>query len=179
MAASPESQGTYKSHTKVTEIHHGQNTLTFDPTRQNKANQTIKQANSRVLHWPEPGKLLVRPSNTPPERSPGEKARGKGSAGLRCLCQPQCQAPCAAPTDLLRARHAGAAPPAPSPFPKWAQRQVKSELTRATSWSALQFQSQIRENLFLGLFLLNHKSQSIARVADYLTERFPKNFAGM
>lgn len=115
--------------------------------------------------------------DTPPEHSPGEE--GEGSAGLRCLCQPQCQAPCAAPTDLPRARHAGAATSAPSPFPKWAQRQVKSELTQATSWSALQFQPQIRENLFLGLFLLNHKSQSIARVADYLTERFPKNFAGM
>lgn len=77
-AASPESQGTYKSHTKVTEIHHGQNTLNCDPTRQNKANQTIQQANSHVLHWPEPGKLLVHPGDTPPEHSPREEGEGEG-----------------------------------------------------------------------------------------------------
>jgi len=77
------------------------------------------------------------PCNTPREHGAGEEGEGEGLSRAAVPFQAQRQAPCAAPTDLLWARHAGAAPPAPSPFPKWAQRQVKSELTGATSWSVL------------------------------------------
>lgn len=137
VAASPESQETYKSHTKVTEIHHGQNTLNYDPTRQNKANQTIKQADSHVLYWPEPGKLLVHSHNTPSEHSSGEESKRERLSRVvvplpttvpGTLCCSHWSAPCQACWSSSSSSKS---------VPEMAQRQVKSERTRARSWSAL------------------------------------------
>lgn len=129
VAASPESQGTYKSHTKVTEIYHGQNTLNYDPTRQNKANQTIKETHVFCAGQCQESCWFV---DITPLQSTAQGRNVRALLSRATVPLPQCQTPCAAFTDLLHGRHTGAAPLAPSPFLKWAQRQVKSELTWAT-----------------------------------------------
>lgn len=57
---------------------------------------------------------------TPPEHSPGEEGEGEG------LSRAAVPLPTTVPGTLCCSHRSA---PAPSPFPKWAQRQVKSELT--------------------------------------------------
>lgn len=89
-----------KSHTKVTDIHHGKNTQLW--SHQTKKRQIKPSSNQTHVLCTGQSQESCWSIQETQSTAQGRKARGKGSAGLRCLCQPQCQAPCAAPTDLLQ-----------------------------------------------------------------------------
>lgn len=71
-------QVTHKSYRHLSWEKHS----TMIPPDKSKANQTIEQANSRVVHWPEPGQLLVHPGN--PSRAQPRGGRRGGRAQQGC-----------------------------------------------------------------------------------------------
>lgn len=107
-----------KSHTKVTDIHLGKNTQLW--SHQTKKRQIKPSSNqTHVLCTGQSQESCWSIQETPPEHSPGEEGEGEG------LSRAAVPLPTTVPGTLCCSHRSA---PAPSPFPKWAQRQVKSEL---------------------------------------------------
>lgn len=120
VAASPGSQREHPSHTQKLQTFIMGKTLNCDTTRQKKRQIKPSNKQTHVLCTGQSQESCWSIQVTPPEHSPGEEGEGEG------LSRAAVPLPTTVPGTLCCSHRSA---PAPSPFPKWAQRQVKSELT--------------------------------------------------